>query len=112
MTRRNYARVAARVCDLRGDVAPLLLRLKYDLRGLILKKYDWDDVLDMASSQRRVENFTMMEEVRKFLMLRCKIPQDAIKKKGRLWILVDAADGGLVMTAFVCFLRKDGNYSS
>ena len=111
LTRRDCARVAARVYDLRGDVAPLLLRLKYDLRGLILKEYDWDDVLDMESRMRWVENFGMMEKVRQFMFERCKIPKDAVNSKGRLWILVDAADGGLVMTAFVCFLRHNGAYS-
>ena len=111
LTRRNCARVAARVYDLRGDVAPLLLRLKYDLRGLIHKKYDWDDVLDMASRERWVENFSLMEEVRKFMFNRCPIPVDAVKMKGRLWIMVDAANGGLVMAAFCGFLRKDGTYS-
>ena len=77
LTRRDCARVAARVYDLRGDVAPLLLRLKYDLRGLILKEYDWDDVLDMESRMRWVENFGMMEKVRQFMFERCKIPKDA-----------------------------------
>ena len=111
LTRRSCARVAARVYDLRGDVAPLLLRLKYDLRGLIHKKYDWDDVLDMESRKRWVDNFTMMEQIRQFMFTRCPIPRDAIKKKGRLWILVDAADGGLILAAYMCFLRKGGIYS-
>ena len=111
ITRRNCARVAARVYDLRGDVAPLLLRLKYDLRGLILKKYDWDDVLDGDSRKRWIENFTMMEKVRQFMFYRCKIPYDAVTTKGRLWILVDAADGGLVNAAYIGFKRTDGSYS-
>ena len=42
----------ARVNDLHGDVTPLQLRLKYDLKGLILKKYDRDDVLNTASRKR------------------------------------------------------------
>ena len=104
LTRRYCARIAARVYDLRGDVAPLLLRLKNDLRGLILKQYDWDDVLDMDSRRRWVENFSLMERVRLFMFERCKIPEDAVNIKGRLWILVNAEDGCLVMVAFIFFL--------
>ena len=92
MTRRNCARVAARVYALRGDRAPLLLRLKYDLRGLILKSYDWDDILDVNSRKRWIENFTMIEEIRKFMFIRCPILKDVVKSKGRLWILIDAAN--------------------
>ena len=111
LTRRDCSRLAARVYDLRGDVAPLLLRLKYDLRTLIMKNYDWDDVIDTENRQRWIMNFTMIEEVRKFMLSRGKIPKDAVRNKGRLWILVDAAEGGLIMAAFVCFLRKNGTYS-
>ena len=92
LTRRNCARVAARVYALRGDRAPLLLRLKYDLRGLILKSYDWDDILDVNSRKRWIENFTMIEEIRKFMFIRCPILKDVVKSKGRLWILIDAAN--------------------
>ena len=111
LTRRNCARVAGRLYDLRGDVAPLLLRLKHDLRMLILKGYDWDDSVDVESRKRWIENFTLMEDVREFLFMRCPIPEDAMNLKARLWILADAADSGLIVAVFCGFLRKCGTYS-
>ena len=71
---------------MRGDLAPLTLRLTCDLRLLVKAGLDWDDILDTTARKRWMENFSLLEDVREIMYVRCKIPSDAVSKKCRVWM--------------------------
>ena len=60
LTRRMCSSVSARIYDLSGKLAPLTLRLKYDLRKLIKSDPDWDAPISPGLRQRWIQNFRMI----------------------------------------------------
>ena len=112
ITRTNCTSVTARIFDISGLLAPLLLKLKSDLRKLITFEPSWK--LPIPDHQRAVwvNNFKIIEEVRDILYVRCSIPSDAVSSKARILLLADAADDGIIFAAYVGYLRKCGSWSS
>ena len=106
LTRRMVTSSLAKVWDLRGKLTPVTLKFKYDLRRLINEA--------PISSQARalwLQNFNIMEETRNFVYVRCTRPADALRFTCRLWVLVDAAEWGMIVTVYVGWERKNGSYS-
>ena len=111
ITRRNCTSVVARIPDLLGRVAPLTLRFKHDLRKLIEENPGWDDPISARQRLRWIENFKMIEDVRDILYARCPIPENALSLKARIWILCDAADGGIMVAVYAGFELPDNRWS-
>ena len=99
ITRTNCTSVTARIFDISGLLAPLLLKLKSDLRKLITFEPSW--TLPIPDHQRAiwVNNFKIIDEVRDILYIRCSIPSDAVSPVARILLLCDAADNGIVFAA-------------
>ena len=112
LSRRMCSSVAARIYDVPGLLAPLTLKLKFDLRKIILVDPSWDTAL--SSELRRVwlEDFRFIEEMRDVMYVRCKVPTDALRCSLRLWLLCDGSpDGGMVVTAYSGFEKSNGSWS-
>ena len=97
ITRRNCTSVVARMYDNFGKLEPLKLRLKHDLRQLIFENPAWDDPISTEKRLRWTENFKILHESKSILYQRCSIPVNAVSLKARVWILFDAADGGIMV---------------
>ena len=112
LTRRMCTSVAARIYDVPGLLAPLTLKLKFDLRKLILVDPSWDASIPDNLRQLWIQNFKFIEEMRDILYVRCRIPEDAVRCTVRLWLLCDGSpDGGMIVTAYSGCERKDGSWS-
>ena len=58
-----------------------------------------------------LQNFEIMERTRSLIYVRCIKPADALRSSCRLWVLVDAAEWGMIVTVYVGWEKKDGSYS-
>ena len=111
ITRRNCTSVIARIYDLCGKVAPLTLRFKHDLRRLIEENPEWDDPISARQRFRWIQNFKIIQDLRDIMYFRCPIPSNALSLKGRIWILCDAADGGVMVGAYIGFPIPENRWS-
>ena len=100
LTRRMCSSVSARIYDLAGKLAPLSLRLKYDLRQLIKTNSAWDAPISTNMRLRWIQNFMMIDDMRDILYVRCPIPSDALRKTVRIQLLCDGGKGGMMITAY------------
>ena len=111
ITRTNCTSVTARIFDITGLLAPLLLKLKSDLRKLIKFEPSWTAPIPDHQRAIWVKNFKTIEEVRDIMYVRCSIPTDAVSSRARILLLGDAADDGIIFGAYVGFQRKNGDWS-
>ena len=111
LTRRQITRALAKVWDLLGKLTPVTLRMKHDLRKLISETPEWDVAVSQLARSLWIQNFTMLEEVRGLMYMRCTRPDDAIRKTCRLWVMVDAAEWRMIVTIYAGWERKCGKYS-
>ena len=70
--------MVARIWDMQGLLAPLTLKLKHDLRGLVKFTTSWTEPIPDHQRSIWIENFKTIEETRDILYVRCKIPEDAV----------------------------------
>ena len=112
LTRRIItSKVMARY-DPCGKLAPLTMIFKAHLRLLIRASPDWDAPVTDEMRAQWLTNFTLMNDTRDFWFGRSVVPIDAVDcRKMRIWILNDAAKGGIMIGAWAGYLRKDGSYS-
>ena len=73
------------------------------MRQLIYENPAWDDPISTEKRLRWTENFIMLDECKNILYRRCSIPHDAVSLKARVWILCDAADGGIMVGTYIGF---------
>lgn len=111
LSRRMCSSVSARKFDLLGKLAPLDLRLKNDLRKLILVDSDWDKPISQELRSRWVENFTIIEDIRDIIYVRAPIPEDALRSSVLLWLQCDGAEEGIMITAHIGYERSNGLWS-
>ena len=111
ITRTNCTSVTARIYDIQGLLAPLTLKLKNDLRTLISFEPSWTAPIPDHQRATWINNFKMIEEVRDILYVRCTIPTDAVSIQGRILLLCDAANPGIILAAYVCYERKNKSWS-
>ena len=111
LSRRMCSSVTARKYDILGKAAPLDLRLKNDLRKLILVDNDWDKPISKELRSKWVENFTILEDIRDIIYVRSSIPDDALRTSVRLWLLCDGAEDGMMITCHLGHERKNGLWS-
>ena len=67
LTRKMCASVTARIYDVPGILAPLILKLKYDLRKIIEVNPGWDNPINSNLRRLWIENFRFIEEMREGL---------------------------------------------
>ena len=111
LTRRMCTSVAARLYDIPQKLAPLHLRLKYDLRKLIKVDSSWDNPISTQLRARWVENFQKIEDLRDVLCICCPVPVDALRPTVRLLLLCDAADGGMIVSVYSGHEKPDKTWS-
>ena len=85
LSRRMCTSVAARIYDVAGLLAPLSLKLKFDLRKLILADPSWDNPISTSLRELWINNFKMIEDVKDILYVRCRIPEDS--PTGPFWFM-------------------------
>ena len=101
----------ARVWDILGKLAPVTLKLRHDLRTLILSNPEWDSPLDKELRAYWINNFKLIEDVKDIMYLRCNIPSDAKRTSCRILLKVDAAEVGIMVAAYSSYERVDGSWS-
>ena len=111
LTRRMITSTVAKVWDPLGKNAPVTLRLKNDLRRLIRESPEWDEVVSKDARGLWLQNFAIIEDIRGNMYTRCNRPADALRKTCRVILVVDAAEWGMVVAAYVGWERKNGQYS-
>ena len=111
LTRRMVTSSVAKIWDPLGKNTPVTLRLKHDLRRLIRECPEWDVAISQEARALWLQNFAIIEDIRSFMYVRCSKPADAVRKTCRLWLLVDAAEWGMVVSVYVGWQRKNGQYS-
>ena len=97
--------------DMTGKIAPVTLRIKHDLRRLIAESPEWDASVSQLSRGLWIQNFDILDRVRDFVYVLNSRPSDALRSSCRLWIMVDAAKWGLMVTVYVGWERSGGDYS-
>lgn len=112
LTRRHCASKMAEVYDLTGKVSPIICSLKLDLRELVQRKLDWDDVLPDSLRNLWISNFEMIQELKNLRFNRAVIPEDAISTD------ISTLDFGDATMSVACcvaiyarFKRRNGQYS-
>ena len=103
ITRRQCTRVVAKVWDVLGKLAPITLKMKYDMRMFIIDNSEWDSPLLAENRLKWIKNFEMIEDVWDILYVRTSIPVDALRTTARLWVLTAAADQGIIIAAYACY---------
>ena len=100
ITRRQCTGVVARVWDILGKVAPITLKLRHDLRKLIISNPDWDSPLSKELRSYWINNFRLIEDIKDIMYIRCSIPSDAKRTSCRIILKVDAAEVGIMVAAY------------
>ena len=111
ITRRQCTGVVARVWDILGKVAPITLKLRHDLRKLIISNPDWDSPLSKELRSYWISNFRLIENIKDIMYIRCSIPSDAKRTSCRIILKVDAAEVGIMVAAYVGYERHGGTWS-
>ena len=111
LTRRMITSTVAKVWDLLGKTTPVTLMFKHYLRRLIAESPEWDDPVSGQARALWIQNFEIIENIRGLIHIRCSRPEDALRSTCRLWILVDAAEWGMIVTVYVGWERRNGEYS-
>ena len=111
LTRRMITSSVAAQWDMTGKIAPVTLRIKHDLRRLIAESPEWDASVSQLSRGLWIQNFDILDRVRDFVYVRNSRPSDALRSSCRLWIMVDAAEWGLMVTVYVGWERSGGDFS-
>ena len=113
LSRRMCTSVVARMFDPPGFLAPLTLKLKHDLRKLILADDSWDNSISTDLRSLWISNFKFIDQMRDVCYVRCRIPSDALRPTVHLWVLCDASScGGIIIAAYSGNQRRDGSWSS
>ena len=63
LTRRHCASKVGEVFDLLGRVTPITAQFKLDLHELVIRKFDWDDVIPDELREVWINNFQPMQEI-------------------------------------------------
>ena len=111
ITRTNCTSVVARIYDIQGLLAPVTLKLKNDLRMLIKVEPRWKEPIPDSHRSIWIQNFKTIENLRDILYMRCSIPSDAIRPTVRLLYFSDAANFGVMMSAYVCYPKPKNTWS-
>ena len=85
--------VVARIYDIQGLLAPLMLKFKNDLRNLIKVQPYWTESIPLSHRAIWVNNFKTIKDLRDLMYIRCTIPSDAVRRMARLLHLTDAGIG-------------------
>ena len=111
LTRRMVTSTIAKLWDLLGKLTPVTLKFKHDLRRLTAESPEWDSSISSPARQLWIQNFETIEKIRGLVYRRCSRPDDAVRSTCRLWILVDAAEWGMIVSVYVGWEKQDGSYS-
>ena len=111
ITRRIVTRLTARIFDIRGFLAPILVGLRSDIRLTVSSTQGWDDCLSSELRSKWVSNFWKVEQLRGLRFQRAVMPLDAIDSNLRLLGAGDAALEAEMMGVWGGFLRKCGTWS-
>ena len=111
LSRRQCTSVVARIYDLTGKLAPITLKFKDGLRKLIDENPSWDEPISPRQRLLWIENFRIIQNVKDIIYIRCTIPENATSLKARIYILCDAADGGVMVGVYAGFPLPDGSWS-
>ena len=100
LTRKVVTSVITKVLDIKGKLAPISLKFKNDLRNLIKETPEWDQYMYDQARALQIQNFSIMEETRSIVYVRCNKPADALRDTCRIWVVVDAAEWGMMVSAY------------
>ena len=78
------------IFDLLGKLIPLTARMKKDMRRMMKATPTWDEAVTEEHRSSWVKNFLDIEKAKGLKFTRPRMPLDAVDKKMRLMVLVDA----------------------
>ena len=111
LSRRMVTSTVSKIWDPLGKTAPVTLRLKQDLRNLIRESPEWDATISLDARSLWIQNFDIITKLREFVYVRNSRPSDALRQTCRLWIVVDAAEWGMMLAVYAGWERPNGVYS-
>ena len=112
ITKRQVTSKQASIFDVLGKLAPIMTKLKVDLRSTFQRTEGWDTAIDPDLRAKWVQNFTLIEKCRGLKYTRAIMPSDAVDSKMRLLTGVDAAKHGLMMGCWGGFRLRDNSWSN
>ena len=111
-TRRDCVGKIAELFDLTGRATPITCAWKLDLRTLVTRRLDWDDMVPSDLKSIWLQNFQTLKDLADVRFERTIVPEDAVNLDINT-IGVGDASGELHCAAiYARFLRKNGSYSS
>ena len=111
LTRRQCSSKLGELYDISGLVTPFIATMKMDMKQIVKRKMDWDDVLPDNLRNMWISHFEMMKEVKKLQYQRAVVPDDAENLDIQTLDFGDASENIACAAIYVRFKRKNGLYS-
>ena len=78
---------------------------------LIKEAPEWDRPISPKARALWIQKLEEIDKLRGIVYPRCARPPDALRSTCRLWVLVDAAEWGMILTVYAGWERASGEYS-
>ena len=101
----------AEIYDTSGLLTPITATFKVDLRSMVKRKLDWQDILPDNLRSIWVSHFELMEEIKNVRYNRAVIPSDAVSLDVTTLEFGDASKELVCVAIYARYLRKCGTYS-
>ena len=111
-TRRDCVGKAAELFDLTGRATPITCAWKLDLRTLVTRRLDWDDMVPSDLKSLWLQNFQTLKDLADVRFERTIVPKDAVNLDINTIDVGDASGELHCGAIYARFLRTDGSYSS
>ena len=85
--------------------------MKLDLRELVTRRLQWDDVLPDELRALWLSNFEMIQELRNLRYKRTVVPEDAVSLEINTIDIADASTSLACVAIYARILRRNGEYS-
>lgn len=108
LTRRHCASKVSEIFDLAGKVTPITASMKLDLRELVTRRLQWDDVLPEDLRALWLSNFEMIQELRNLRYKRTIVPEDAVSLEINTIDFADASTSLACVAIYARILRRNG----
>ena len=111
LTRRQCVAKVAELYDITGLITPIVATMKLDLRDLVRRRMDWDDVLPDNLRNLWQDHFELMKEIKQIKYQRAVVPEDAANLDIQTLDFGDASKNLICVAIYVRFKKKDGLFS-
>ena len=111
LTRRHCVAKVAEIFDIFGKLTPITAAMKLDLHELVLRKFDWDNVIPDTLQPIWNSHFEMMTEIHNIKFNRAVMPEDAVDPNVETLEFGDASKQIACVAVYARFKRQNGTFS-